>query len=126
MKYAYYANNRSGKQGTGRVVITEDKGEVPTFKWDSFRERHIKCAACDAEITDYTNRSGAIYCSDTCRTQSRSLHRQARYQAVTHDSIDCSHCSESFTPKRSDSRFCSTKCRVAAHRLKAQIDGELK
>jgi hypothetical protein len=30
----------------------------------------------------------------------------------------CTHCGESFHPKRSSARYCSTRCRVAAHRAK--------
>jgi len=32
----------------------------------------------------------------------------------------CSHCGQSYEPKRSNSRYCSTKCRVAHHRAKQQ------
>jgi hypothetical protein len=28
----------------------------------------------------------------------------------------CAHCGEPFTPARSDARYCSGRCRVAAHR----------
>ena len=28
----------------------------------------------------------------------------------------CEQCGKTFTPTRSDARYCSTKCRVAAHR----------
>jgi hypothetical protein len=28
----------------------------------------------------------------------------------------CAHCGQTFTPKRSDARYCSGRCRVAAHR----------
>ena len=31
--------------------------------------------------------------------------------------IACVHCAAVFTPKRSTARYCSTRCRVAAHRL---------
>jgi hypothetical protein len=31
--------------------------------------------------------------------------------------IACVHCGAVFTPKRSTARYCSTRCRVAAHRL---------
>ena len=31
--------------------------------------------------------------------------------------IACDHCAAVFTPKRSTARYCSTRCRVAAHRL---------
>ena len=34
----------------------------------------------------------------------------------------CAHCGEMFTPKRSTARFCSTKCRVAAHRAEPDLD----
>lgn len=29
----------------------------------------------------------------------------------------CAHCGETFLPQRSTAQFCSTRCRVAAHRL---------
>jgi hypothetical protein len=28
----------------------------------------------------------------------------------------CAHCGETFVPKRTTARYCSTRCRVAAHR----------
>jgi hypothetical protein len=33
-------------------------------------------------------------------------------------SATCAHCGTSFEPKRCSARYCSTKCRVAAHRGK--------
>lgn len=30
--------------------------------------------------------------------------------------VACAHCATNFTAKRSDARFCSAKCRTAAHR----------
>ena len=38
------------------------------------------------------------------------------------DMRDCEKCGEPFYPARSDARFCSTKCRVAAHRAKRNGD----
>jgi hypothetical protein len=32
--------------------------------------------------------------------------------------IACAGCGQAFTPKRSTGRYCSTRCRVAAHRAK--------
>lgn len=32
------------------------------------------------------------------------------------DERDCDHCGAGYTPKRSDSRYCSGRCRTAAHR----------
>ena len=30
----------------------------------------------------------------------------------------CAHCGKTYTPKRSDSLYCTPRCRVAAHRAK--------
>ena len=30
----------------------------------------------------------------------------------------CAHCGQTYTPKRSNSVYCTSKCRVAAHRAK--------
>jgi hypothetical protein len=35
---------------------------------------------------------------------------------------DCEHCGTSFTPSRSDARFCSLRCRVAAHRTRHALE----
>ena len=44
-------------------------------------------------------------------------HRAKGYQP--RPSTSCSHCGSVFQPKRSTAQFCSTKCRVAAHRKAA-------
>jgi hypothetical protein len=48
------------------------------------------------------------YCSEEC-TKRPKKERPRR---------DCEHCGWSFTPTRSDAKFCSGACRVAAHRAK--------
>jgi hypothetical protein len=35
--------------------------------------------------------------------------------------MECSHCHNQFQPSRADARFCSDRCRVAAHRARAQV-----
>jgi len=42
--------------------------------------------------------------------------RKTRAMANAQRQATCKHCSASFTPKRSTAQFCSTACRVAAHR----------
>ena len=72
-----------------------------------------------------TRRQGGIphYCQD-CGPAVRR--RQARDSARRQRGTDlsdrlCAHCGESFTPKRSDARFCRGACRAAASRTgKAQ------
>jgi len=31
----------------------------------------------------------------------------------------CAHCGNDYTPNRADSRYCATRCRVAAHRARS-------
>ena len=46
--------------------------------------------------------------------------RQHRAQSQQpHQISSCAHCGATFTPKRSTARYCSTRCRVAAHRAQA-------
>ncbi|MEN9767814.1 MAG: hypothetical protein RLZZ32_1774 [Cyanobacteriota bacterium] len=46
--------------------------------------------------------------------QHRQQHRQEK------GPVACTHCGSEFTPKRSTAQFCSTACRVAAHRAAKQ------
>jgi hypothetical protein len=64
------------------------------------------CAACNIERTLERNRANA-----------RSW-RQRKGLIKRPDEQQCPHCLETFTPKRSTAQFCSTRCRVAAHRGK--------
>lgn len=57
------------------------------------------------------------YDTDECERDAR-LRRQRERRRVVHEDRDCDQCGESFTPTRSDARFCKTRCRVAAHRRK--------
>ena len=42
--------------------------------------------------------------------------RRERSAAAGDRSLPCDHCGATFTPERSTARYCSTRCRVAAHR----------
>ena len=79
------------------------------------------CPVCQ---TWFIGKSRAVCCSDDCRNQHRRQQNTATVQRLRQrrrDSIwqDCAHCSAEFTPKRSTARFCSTACRVAAHRARS-------
>lgn len=57
----------------------------------------------------------------SCRAKKFNRERAARHRDRNRSqpaAVPCSHCGESFTPKRSTAAFCSTRCRVAAHRAK--------
>jgi hypothetical protein len=44
------------------------------------------------------------------------MRRQRAEQRKENQPVACIHCGSEFTPKRSTAQFCSTRCRVAAHR----------
>ena len=76
------------------------------------------CPVCQ---TWFIGKSRAVCCSDGCRKQHRRQRNTATVQRLRQGRRDdrwqnCVHCSAEFTPKRSTAQFCSTKCRVAAHR----------
>ena len=52
--------------------------------------------------------------TDEARAVARD--RKRRQRGTDLSVKPCSHCGATFTPKRSTARFCSTRCRVAAHR----------
>lgn len=57
-----------------------------------------------------------------CRNARLNRERVARHRALhrtTPDRIACGHCGAMFQPARSTARFCSGKCRAAAHRAAA-------
>jgi uncharacterized OB-fold protein len=57
------------------------------------------------------------FCSDECR---RAHDRQRKaWTPVVHVEQSCAQCGELFVPARSDARYCSGRCRVAAHRASA-------
>jgi hypothetical protein len=99
--------------------LTEDGKLLCTVCADRLkRPRHRYCRRCleprpvskfpapyDTPDTDWVlghTVFGSHIC-DTCRNPPRPT-------------AECEHCTETFTQARSDARFCSTRCRVAAHR----------
>lgn len=63
----------------------------------------------------------ALYCSPECRRVLRAEHARARRAeaAAARPARDCDRCGQSYIPTRTDARYCSTRCRVAAHRARA-------
>jgi hypothetical protein len=46
--------------------------------------------------------------------------RPRRSRAKVKDELCCGRCGQPSTPKRSDARYCSARCRVAAHRTRRE------
>ena len=80
----------------------------------------VPCWACDGLvlIEDGDHRRNQ-YCSDQCRDDLNrrwQAERKRDQRSEQRTPRPCDQCGESFTPKRSDAKFCSARCRVAAHR----------
>ena len=58
--------------------------------------------------------SAPFYCSSACKTEARRQRRAE--ERDPNKPIRCEACGERFAPQRSTARFCSARCRVAAHR----------
>jgi hypothetical protein len=73
------------------------------------------CRACEREFLGRGDEwSAPFYCSVGCKAE---VQRQRRAEArKPKKPIRCAQCNERFTPRRSTARYCSARCRVAAHR----------
>lgn len=99
----------------GQTAFTPKDQSAPLEQWEPcMRRMKLKrCCACHElkPSCEYPDRSSYLgrspYKCWTCRTPA------PRIQA-------CDHCGDNYTPPRTDSRYCSGRCRVAAHRARAQ------
>lgn len=134
----------------GRVLHLEQKDGVIRWQFFRFSEEGSPepsnlhdCAVVERPCPD-CGRGMAVPWSDRNRSYERrtgppprcchcqqTLERQWNRKAARTYRIDngmaktplwvhCNHCGERFAPQRSTARFCSTACRVAAHRAKAK------
>jgi hypothetical protein len=102
--------------------------------------RWLICKHCGRPFR--AKRRDARYCSGRCRVtahryppEPKTAEESAARESLRElgrmlDAIDrkyaptrllaytCEHCGGTFTPRRRDARFCSGRCRVAAHRAK--------
>lgn len=63
----------------------------------------------------YSDRSPpAVVCDDRCRHEAQLARQRERRAAERR--TDCAECGETFTPARSDAKYCSGACRQRAYR----------
>lgn len=88
-----------------------------------------ECAQCGRWFVhhhiDHQSRPGR-FCSDACAavahkasvaaTQARVVEQRSAARAERRAGLKCENCGEPLEAARSTARFCSTKCRMAAHR----------
>jgi hypothetical protein len=63
------------------------------------------------------------FCSPQCHTDAKTAkvrQSNAKRPRVAHNQVACQQCGSTFTPKRADTRFCSPRCRLQAHRKARQ------
>ena len=85
---------------------------------------HQPCPCCDEVMLRLTKPGAAPFGRSVClpckadrkRSTDTARKRRQRAAAAPDPATTCAHCGETFTRKRSTAQFCSTRCRVAAHR----------
>lgn len=101
------------------------QGLFGPFERDLYTWRST-CPHCGQEAAGLSpkHRSLIQRCCRVCRLEhERAMarlaarrRRRAKGEVTTPSTMACAHCGATFTPKRSTAQFCSTRCRVAAHR----------
>jgi len=84
-----------------------------TIRWKRSFDEPKPCDSCGRLIAKPTNNDfredARRFCSGTCASR-------YYYKPKPLIWIPCQQCGETFQAKRSDAKYCSTRCRVAAHR----------
>jgi len=76
------------------------------------------CRTCGCEAVSFTVQTKPQFCSNACLKE----HRRQRVAAIRaanakpRPRAKCQNCNTEYILSRSDSKFCSAKCRVMAHR----------
>jgi hypothetical protein len=75
-----------------------------------------RCCVCGRRFY-YSTHAPGWYCSRRCNHRRPRLpRRESRAKDPDTRTRACARCGATFTPARSDARYCSARCRVAAHR----------
>lgn len=87
-------------------------------------DQTVPCGGCGGKIGNLSGRDEAnirlgrnSYCSEICqRAYISEKNRRPKIET------GCEHCGETFVKPRSEARFCSSRCRVAAHRARKKSE----
>jgi hypothetical protein len=74
------------------------------------------CRVCGGAIMDGRRKR---YCCDACGHEGANRMRAAKAKRPVPTPTACERCGETFQPKRAGAKYCSIRCRVAAHRSRA-------
>jgi hypothetical protein len=84
--------------------------------WHCF-EKPRPCAGCDRPVHSTTPpwQAASVICCENCGHKARAIRNRAA-RAERRGTRDCESCRKTFTPSRTDSRFCSVACKQRAYR----------
>jgi hypothetical protein len=115
-----YARIRSDPRSRARGIafICED---CVRSRRDVSDYRQRPCAYCGRPVyhSDLYLIPRVSACSPLCQERGRNRRAYVKRHG-DHKPTQCAACHETFTPTRSDAKFCSTRCRVRAHSTKAR------
>jgi hypothetical protein len=86
----------------------------PFFRLSRISIRHVGSANGQVFAIEKLYLPQGQYCSNHCATKARTAGRTAARAAAR--AARCDHCGEPMKAERSSKRYCSERCRVAAHR----------
>jgi hypothetical protein len=115
LKQAQDENSAWKRRTWGSRFTPPDPITMPRPKWRT----PIECRHCKRGFYIAQRCFGTSYCSDKCRRSANAVgYVKARSEAreVDRAKLCCGTCGKKLTAQRSTARFCSTRCRVAAHR----------
>ena len=100
--------------------------EYPEVGWRTRFCRHCEKPFYDAFIRDAAGHRHSTYCSDRCMSLAHAPRRAAwlaefvkarsQQRAEARADLTCQACGKPLKAERSTRKFCSGRCRVAAHR----------
>jgi len=106
----YYRPPKWARDLPARLVCAECR-TADGMPWDVDRR---PCKGCERVICFAGGgQRSANFCSPLCRK--RYTARGGHLGPMA-----CKHCGETFQPTRDDAKYCSGRCRVAAHRAKSK------
>ena len=92
-------------------------------EWLSTTYRQESCSTCDELMLKSLSAGGDRLCRQCQREERRAAERKASMAyrirhglKKTPESTQCAECGATFSPKRSTAKYCSSYCRVRAHR----------
>jgi hypothetical protein len=118
--------NQGTKKLFPKTPDIPDKPAIKIYAPTTIRDVKV-CANCDRQFSSpYPQIVRMKYCCEGCydvgsgRAAARNARNAARKEASAkaRENRECAHCREIFSPKSGAARYCSTRCRVAAHRAK--------